>query len=286
MSSSTFALIQYSCSYKPGDNQKKAEQLIEKAVGNGADAVLLPELFNSTYFCREVDQRFFELAEPVPGPVTKQFSQLAQKLGVVIVLPLFEKEAPGIYYNTTVVIEKDGRVLGKYRKMHIPDDPGFYEKYYFTPGDLGYRVFDTSAGKVGTLICWDQWFPEAARLTAMKGADILVYPTAIGTLKEESESDKMRFKDAWLTIQRGHAIANGCFVAGINRVGIEGGTSFWGNSFICGPFGEMMAEAGDTEEIVYAHPNFQSIEKQRQTWPFFRDRRIDSYSTLTNRFDG
>jgi len=285
MPASTFALIQYSCSDDPETNQQKAEEMIREAAENGANAVFLPELFNTTYFCREIDQTFFDWAVSIPGPVTERFSKLAENLGVVIVLPMFEKEAPGIYFNTTVVFEKDGRLLGKYRKMHIPDDPGFYEKYYFTPGDLGYRVFKTSAGNIGTLICWDQWFPEAARLTAMKGADILVYPTAIGTLKEEGESDKKKFKDAWLTVQRGHAIANGCFVAGINRVGMEGGTTFWGNSFLCGPFGEMIAEAGESEEILYVRPDFQSIEKQRQTWPFFRDRRIDSYDKLKSRFD-
>ena len=285
MASSTFALIQYSCSDKPEANIEKAENLIREAVENGANAVLLPELFSTTYFCREIHQKYFDWAEVVPGPATRRFSALAKNLCVVILLPLFEKEAPGIYYNTVVVIEKDGTILGKYRKMHIPDDPGFYEKYYFTPGDLGYRVFDTSAGKIGTLICWDQWFPEAARLTAMKGADILIYPTAIGTLMEEGESEKKAFKDAWLTVQRSHAIANGCYVAGINRVGEEGETSFWGHSFLSGPFGELIAEAGESEEILYVQPDFQSIEKQRQTWPFFRDRRIDSYGKLNNRFD-
>lgn len=285
MPAATFALIQYSFSDNPEVNQEKAVALIKEASENGADAVLLPELFNTSYFCREIDQRYFDWAEPVPGPVTNRFADLAKKLGIVILLPLFEKEAPGIYYNTVVVFEKDGSILGKYRKMHIPDDPGFYEKYYFTPGDLGYRVFKTSAGNIGTLICWDQWFPEAARLTALKGADILVYPTAIGTLKDEGESEKMTYKEAWLTVQRGHAIANGCFVAGINRVGIEGGTTFWGSSFLCGPFGERIAEAGESEEILYVQPDFQSIEKQRQTWPFFRDRRIDSYDKLNNRFD-
>src|SRR6056297_307533 len=284
MSSPTFALIQYSCSDDPETNQQKAEEIIREAAENGANAVLLPELFNTTYFCREIDQSFFDWAETIPGPVTERFSKHAKELDVVIVLPLFEKEAPGIYFNTSVVIEKDGRLLGIYRKMHIPDDPGFYEKYYFAPGDLGFRVFDTSAGKIGTLICWDQWFPEAARLAALDGAEILVYPTAIGTLPEESDVDKKDFMDAWLTIQRSHAIANGCFVAGINRVGVESGTKFWGNSFVAGPFGQILAQAGEREEILTVDLDLKSIEKQRQTWPFFRDRRIDSYQDILKRF--
>lgn len=279
-----FSAIQYSCSKHPDENRKKAAALVEKAAGQGANLIALPELFNTTYFCREIDQEFFKWAEPIPGPSTRQFSALAKKLGVVILLPLFEKKAAGLYFNTVAVIEKDGSVSGIYRKMHIPDDPGFYEKYYFTPGDLGFKVFDTSCGKIGTLICWDQWFPEAARITAMKGADILVYPTAIGTLPEESDIEKGRFLEAWKMVQRSHAIANGCFVASINRVGVEGGSKFWGNSFICGPFGEMLSEAGEGEEIISADLDFSSIESQRQTWPFFRDRRIDGYSGILKRF--
>ncbi|MCC5907646.1 MAG: carbon-nitrogen hydrolase [Balneolaceae bacterium] len=284
MSAVTVSLLQYSCSESPLENREKAENLIAQAAGNGAQLIALQELFDTTYFCREVDQRFFEWAEPVPGPTTDQFTKLAKQLGVVILLPLFEKKAAGVYFNTLVVIEKDGTIPGVYRKMHIPDDPGFYEKYYFTPGDLGFRVFDTSCGKIGTLICWDQWFPEAARITAMKGADILFYPTAIGTLPEESDTEKLEFMNAWKIIQQSHAIANGCYVASINRTGEEGGTRFWGSSFICGPFGEMLATGGEKEEIITSEINFSNIEKHRQIWPFFRDRRIDDYKGILKRY--
>jgi len=279
-----FSAIQNSCSSNIDENIDKAELLIRKAAADGADVVALQELFHTTYFCREIDQKYFNWAEPIPGPITERFSSLAAELKIVLLLPMFEKKAPGVYFNTMVVIENDGSILGIYRKMHIPDDPGFYEKYYFAPGDLGFRVFDTSAGKIGTLICWDQWFPEAARLAALDGAEILVYPTAIGTLPEESDVDKKDFMDAWLTIQRSHAIANGCFVAGINRVGVESGTKFWGNSFVAGPFGQILAQAGDSEEILNVDIDLKSIEKQRQTWPFFRDRRIDSYQDILKRF--
>jgi len=279
-----FSAIQNSCSSNIDENIDKAELLIRKAAADGADVVALQELFHTTYFCREIDQKYFNWAEPIPGPITERFSSLAAELKIVLLLPMFEKKAPGVYFNTMVVIENDGSILGIYRKMHIPDDPGFYEKYYFAPGDKGIRVFDTSAGKIGTLICWDQWFPEAARLAALDGAEILVYPTAIGTLPEESDVDKKDFMDAWLTIQRSHAIANGCFVAGINRVGVESGTKFWGNSFVAGPFGQILAQAGESEEILNVDLDLKSIEKQRQTWPFFRDRRIDSYQDILKRF--
>lgn len=276
--------IQYSCTDIPGENIEKAEDLIRQAAAEGTDLIVLQELFHTTYFCRETDRVYFDWAEPVPGPVTRRFCDLARELNVVLLLPLFEKQAPGIYFNSLAVIERDGTLLGSYRKMHIPDDPGFHEKYYFTPGDRGFKVFDTSAGKIGTLICWDQWFPEAARLAALNGAELLVYPTAIGTLPEESDTDKMEFIDAWLTVQRSHAIANGCFVAGINRVGTEKGTRFWGNSFVAAPFGQIIARAGESEEILTAELDLLSIEKQRQTWPFFRDRRIDAYGDITKRF--
>ncbi len=279
-----FSAIQNSCSPNPEENIEKAELLIRKSAANGADVVALQELFHTTYFCREIDQIYFDWAEPIPGPITNRFSSLAAELEIVLLLPMFEKRAPGIYFNSMVVFEKDGTILGTYRKMHIPDDPGFYEKYYFTPGDKGFKVFETSSGKIGTLICWDQWFPEAARLAALDGAEILVYPTAIGTLPEESDTDKKEFMDAWLTIQRSHAIANGCFVAGINRVGVESGTKFWGNSFVAGPFGQIIAQAGEMEEILTVDIDLSAIEKQRQTWPFFRDRRIDSYQDILNRF--
>ena len=283
MMAARIALLQYSCTESKSLNIEKAETFIEQASREGANLVALPELFNTTYFCREINQDFFRLAEPVPGPTTERICALAKKLKVVILLPLFERKAAGVYFNTMVVIEKDGSIAGIYRKMHIPDDPGFYEKYYFTPGDLGFKVFDTSAGKIGTLICWDQWFPEAARITALKGADILFYPTAIGTLPEENESEKAEFLDAWKTIQRSHAIANGCFVASINRVGNEGGTTFWGNSFISGPFGQMIAEMGENEGIELAEVDYGIIENHRQIWPYFRDRRIDEYKGILKR---
>lgn len=283
MMAARIALLQYSCTESKSLNIEKAETFIEQASREGANLVALPELFNTTYFCREINQDFFRLAEPVPGPTTERICALAKKLKVVILLPLFERKAAGVYFNTMVVIEKDGSIAGIYRKMHIPDDPGFYEKYYFTPGDLGFKVFDTSAGKIGTLICWDQWFPEAARITALKGADILFYPTAIGTLPEENETEKAEFLDAWKTIQRSHAIANGCFVASINRVGNEGGTKFWGNSFISGPFGQMIAEMGENEGIELAEVDYGIIENHRQIWPYFRDRRIDEYKGILKR---
>ena len=279
-----FSTIQYSCDSDPAKNSDKAEELIREAASAGADCIALQELFNTTYFCREIDNKFFSLAETIPGPTTQRFSELANELNVVLLLPMFEKKAPGVYFNSMVVIERDGSLLGTYRKMHIPDDPGFYEKFYFTPGDLGFKVFDTSAGKIGTLICWDQWFPEAARLTAMAGAEILVYPTAIGTLPEESDTDKKEFMDAWKTIQRSHAIANGCFVASINRVGVEGGSKFWGNSFVCGPFGEMLSESDEQEGFTITDIDFTTIDNHRQTWPFFRDRRVDEFGGLTKRF--
>lgn len=279
-----FAAIQYPCSENIAENMDRAEHHIRKAAMNGATVIGLQELFNTTYFCREIDQRFFEWAEPIPGKITGHFTALAKEVGVILLLPFFEKKAPGVYFNSMVVIEKDGSVPGIYRKMHIPDDPGFFEKYYFTPGDLGFRVFDTSEGKIGTLICWDQWFPEAARLTAMAGAELIVYPTAIGTLPEENDVEKKEYLDAWKTIQRSHAIANGCFVASINRVGTEGGTRFWGNSFICGPFGQVLAEAGEEEGMIITDLDLKSIEKQRQTWPFFRDRRVDEFGNMNKRF--
>lgn len=285
MKTTTIALPQYSCSENLVENLDKAELMVEESVKNGANLIALQELFHTTYFCREINQDFFKWSESIPGPTTDRFCKTAKRLNTVILLPLFERKAPGLYYNTMVVIESDGSILGIYRKMHIPDDPGFYEKYYFTPGDLGFKVFKTTVGNIGTLICWDQWFPEAARLTAMKGADILVYPTAIGTLPEESEIEKTQFYDAWKTIQRSHAVANGCFVASVNRVGTEGGTKFWGNSFVCAPFGEMISQADENEGIVYAEMDFESIEQHRQTWPFFRDRRVDEYAGIMKRFD-
>lgn len=282
----TCSAIQFSCTENISENVDKAEHYIRQAAADGANIIALQELFNTIYFCRETDRKFFDWAETIPGPLSDRFSKLAADLGVVLLMPYFEKQSPGIYYNSLVVIEKDGSILGTYRKMHIPDDPGFYEKYYFTPGDNGFRVFDTSFGKVGTLICWDQWFPEAARLAALQGAEILVYPTAIGTLPDESDIDKKQFMDAWKIIQRSHAIANGCFVMSINRTGQEGGTTFWGNSFIAGPFGEVLQEADEKEGYIKTNINLNSIEEQRQIWPFLRDRRIDAYKHITKRFIG
>ncbi|MDX1591010.1 MAG: carbon-nitrogen hydrolase [Balneolaceae bacterium] len=279
-----FAAIQYPCSENIRENIDRAEHHIVSAAEAGARVIGLQELFNTTYFCREMEPDYFNWAEPIPGKTTEYFMELAKKLNVIILLPLFEKKASGVYFNTLAVIEKDGSLAGIYRKMHIPDDPAFYEKYYFTPGDLGFKVFDTTEGKIGTLICWDQWFPEAARLTAMAGADLLVYPTAIGTLPEEHETEKNEFIDAWKTIQRSHAIANGCYVASINRVGEEGGTKFWGNSFICGPFGQILAEADEQEGFVTADLDISQNEKYRREWPFFRDRRVDEYSDLKKRY--
>lgn len=276
--------IQYSCNTNKRENSEKAEHFIRASAADGASIIALQELYNTTYFCREIDQKYFDWSEPIPGPTTERFSALAAELGVVLLIPFFEKHAPGVYYNSMVVFNVDGSILGKYRKMHIPDDPGFYEKYYFTPGDKGFTVFDTPFGRIGTLICWDQWFPEAARMAALQGAEILFYPTAIGTLPEETDLDKAQFLDAWKTIQKSHAITNGCFVVSINRTGEEGGTRFWGNSFITGPFGEELAIAGEDEGFILADIDLTSIEKHRQTWPFFRDRRIDAYKHLNKRF--
>ncbi len=278
------ALIQFGCEDEPENNLHKGIEKISEASGKGAKIILLQELFTTRYFCREIDKKYFKWAEPIPGQVTDKLCQTAEKNNVVIMAPFFEREAAGLYYNSSVVIDSDGSICGIYRKMHIPDDPGFYEKYYFTPGDTGYKVFETAYGRIGTLICWDQWFPEAARITAMKGADLLVYPTAIGTLPGESDEEKNLFLDAWITVQRSHAIVNGCYVAGINRVGDEGGTRFWGHSFVAGPFGEILAEAGENEQILISELDFSMIETQRQIWPFFRDRRVDSYQHLLKRW--
>jgi len=278
------ALIQKFCSEKPDENIVSTIRSVKEAARQGAQIICLQELFNTIYFCRETDRKYFAWAEDSEGSLVKKMQKIAAETEVVITVPFFEKHAPGLYFNSMIVIDADGSVAGKYRKMHIPDDPGFYEKYYFTPGDLGYKVFPTRYGKIGTLICWDQWFPEAARLTAMMGADILIYPTAIGTLHDESDTDKAEFLDAWQTIQKSHAIANGCFVAAINRVGTEYGNTFWGHSFVAGPFGQVISEGGEEEEIVTANCDFNQIEEQRQIWPFFRDRRIDTYQPLVKRF--
>ena len=274
-----------SCTSDPAQNMEKATGLIEKAAEGGARIILLQELFNSLYFCQQVDESNFDLAEAIPGPATEILGNLARKLQVVIVASLFEYRAPGLYHNTAAVLDADGSYLGKYRKMHIPEDPGFHEKYYFTPGDLGYKVFNTRYAKIGVLICWDQWYPEAARITATMGADLLVYPTALGGLSQESDEEMRDFVDAWEVIQRSHAIANGVFVASVNRTGTEGNIRFWGDSFVAGPFGKVLARAGSGDEILYCDIDPGTIDKQRRTWPYLRDRRIESYGPILQRFN-
>lgn len=275
------ALLQLEATDNKTSNTDKTFQCIREAAENGAQIVCTQELFQTLYFCQNHDEDHFDLAEESDGGLIKKLGELAKELGVVIVSSFFEKEMSGVYFNTASVHDADGSFLGIYRKMHIPEDPGFHEKYYFTPGDEGYKVFKTKYGKVGVLICWDQWFPESARLTALKGADILFYPTAIGVLPNEDETVKREFMDAWETMHKSHAIANGCFVAAINRVGQEGDIRFWGDSFVSAPFGQVIAQAGDEETILYAECDFNLIEKQRRTWPFLRDRRPETYKALT-----
>lgn len=278
------ALIQHSCTETPEENITKATRLIRESAEKGARVILLQELFNTTYFCQTTDDIYFDWAEPIPGPLMERLCKLATELEVVLVVPFFERRTAGIYHNSLVVIDADGSLMGSYRKKHIPEDPGFYEKYYFTPGEDDYQVFDTRYVKIGPLICWDQWYPEAARITALKGAELLVYPTAIGTLPEEEGEKGKEFLEAWQTMQRSHAIANGCFVASINRTGLEGDITFWGHSFAAGPFGQMLAEAGEEEQILFVEIDLAKIEKQRQIWPFFRDRRIDTYKPILKRY--
>ncbi len=279
-------LVQMAMSAEPEENVDKAAARVEEAARKGAQVVCLPEMYRTTYFCQREDAALFDLAETVPGPSTERLSAVAKKAGVAVVVPIFEKRAPGLYHNSAVILDGGERV-GLYRKMHIPDDPAFYEKFYFTPGDLGFRAFDTKAGRIGTLICWDQWYPEAARLTALQGASVLFYPTAIGWHPHEKERYGAAQRDAWKTIQRSHAIANGVFVAAVNRVGHEGspGLEFWGSSFLCDPFGVIVAEAStDKEEIVIGEIDLARIEEGRRNWPFLRDRRIDAYSGIESRF--
>ena len=281
-------LIQMSCSLDPNENLAKAEWRIREAAGRGAQIVCLQELFRSQYFCREERGELFDLAEPVPGPTTECLAKLARELSVVIVGSVFERRTAGVHHNTAVAIDADGGLLGLYRKMHIPDDPRFFEKFYFTPGDLGVRVFNTRYARLAPLVCWDQWFPEAARMAALAGAEILVYPTAIGWNAEDKAKCGAAQVDAWRTVQRGHAIANNVFVAAVNRVGFEGtppeGLEFWGGSFIVDPFGVVLAEAShDREEILIAECDTRRIDEIRRGWPFFRDRRIDAYGPLLQR---
>lgn len=273
-------------------NIEKLKSNIREAAAQGAELVVLQELHNGLYFCQVEDTNNFDQAETIPGPSTETFGALAKELGIVLVLSLFEKRAPGLYHNTAVVLEKDGSIAGKYRKMHIPDDPAYYEKFYFTPGDLGFEPIQTSVGKLGVLVCWDQWYPEAARLMAMRGADVLIYPTAIGWESSDKPEEKQRQKDAWVISQRGHAVANGLHVISVNRTGHEedpsgqtNGIQFWGNSFVAGPQGEFVTElSNDKEEVCVVELDMLRSEQVRRWWPFFRDRRIDAFQGLTQRF--
>ncbi|MGD0735769.1 MAG: carbon-nitrogen hydrolase [Terracidiphilus sp.] len=289
-------LVQMSMGADPEENLAAAVRHVEEAARLGANIVCLPELFRAQYFCQREDLRLFDLAEPIPGPSTAKLAEVARKLHVAIVASLFERRAAGLYHNTAVTLNADGAIASVYRKMHIPDDPLYYEKYYFAPGDLGFQAVDTAFGRVGTLVCWDQWYPEGARLTALKGAEVLFYPTAIGWHPAEKEEFGVAQYDAWQTIQRAHAIANGVYVAGVNRVGIENGDvlgnratgpglEFWGGSFLADPFGRVIAKAShDKEEILIGEIDLALMEDTRRNWPFLRDRRIDAYGQITQRY--
>ena len=291
----TVGLVQMSAGSNPDRNLEHAIAQVREAAKRGAQVICLPELFQTQYFCQREDAALFDLAESIPGPTTEKLGDLARELHIVLIASLFEKRAPGLYHNTAVVFDDDGKTLGLYRKMHIPDDPLYYEKFYFTPGDLGFRAFNTGFGKVGTLVCWDQWYPEGARLTALQGAHVLFYPTAIGWHPAEKEQYGKAQHDAWTTIQRAHAIANGVYVAVVNRVGFEtgdirgnrasgAGLEFWGGSFLCDPFGQIIAEAShDKEEVLTGEIDLKAMEDVRRNWPFLRDRRIDSYAPITSR---
>jgi N-carbamoylputrescine amidase len=290
MAKVTLGLLQHACSANPAANLKKALALAEKAAKKGANIICTQELFRSQYFCQSEDHRNFKLAEKIPGPTTEAFKALARKHGVVVVASLFEKRASGLYHNTAVVIDADGTLAGIYRKMHIPDDPLYYEKFYFTPGDTGFRAFKTAFGRIGVLICWDQWYPEAARLTALQGAEILLYPTAIGWHPGEKARHGKVQHDSWETSQRAHGIANGCFVAACNRIGHEtpvggDGIEFWGQSFVSGTSGKVLQRASATEEEILLVPvDLDQVDATRTHWPFLRDRRIDAYGDLSKRF--
>ena len=277
--------MQLSCSDKPENNLQRHIEAIKEVAEQGAQIIVLQELFKSLYFCDVEDHDNFLLGEAIPGPTTEVLGKLAGELGVVIVASLFEKRAQGLYHNTTAVLDADGKYLGKYRKMHIPDDPGYYEKFYFTPGDLGYKVFPTKFGKIGVLICWDQWYPEASRITALMGADMLVYPTAIGWAMSQDEATNTEQYNAWQTIQRSHAVANGIPVISVNRTGIEGEMQFWGGSFVSNPFGTLLYQAPHYEEaLAVVQIDLAKSEYYRTHWPYLRDRRIDSYQPITQRF--
>ena len=285
-------LVQQANTADRAANIEKLQRHIRQAAAEGAELVVLQELHNGLYFCQTEDTNLFDQAEPIPGPSTELFGALAKELGIVLVLSLFERRAPGLYHNTAVVFEKDGSIAGKYRKMHIPDDPAYYEKFYFTPGDLGFEPIDTSVGRLGVLVCWDQWYPEAARLMAMRGAEMLIYPTAIGRESSDTEEEKARQLGAWVTVQRGHAVANGLPVISVNRTGHEpdpsgqtNGIRFWGNSFVAGPQGELITTLPNDEETVrVVEVDKLRSEQVRRWWPFFRDRRIDAFEGLTQRF--
>jgi N-carbamoylputrescine amidase len=281
----TVGLIQNRASDVPKENLDRTIERVREAAAQGAQIICLQELFLTPYFCQVETLENFGLAEPVPGATTEVFSKLAAELQVVLIVSLFEKRMSGVYHNTAVVIDADGTILGKYRKMHIPDDPGFSEKYYFTPGDLGYRGWETRFGKIGVLICWDQWFPEAARLTALSGAQILFYPTAIGWLPEERGTDLGNSqRNAWESVQKGHAVANGCYVAAVNRVGREDNIQFWGSSFVCDPYGQFLQQGSEEDEtIIIQSCDLDALDAFRCTWPFLRDRRIDSYGGIQQR---
>jgi len=291
MSKLVVGLVQQSCSALRSENIGKSIKGIREAAARGASLVVLQELHTGLYFCQSEDTAVFDQAETIPGPSTATFGALAKELGIVLVTSLFEKRAPGLYHNTAVVFEKDGAIAGTYRKMHIPDDPGYYEKFYFTPGDLGFNPIDTSAGRLGVLVCWDQWYPEGARLMAMAGAEILIYPTAIGYDPRDPEDEQQRQRDAWITIQRAHAVANGIPVVSVNRVGFEAdpgsgpGAFFWGSSFVAGCQGEFLAQAGEgSEEVLTVELDRQRSEDVRRIWPYLRDRRIDAYGDLVKRY--
>jgi len=283
-------LIQMACSVDASENLARAVAKVEEAANTGAQIICLPELFRSQYFCQKEDAALFDLAEPVPGPSTQVFGGIAKKYGVTILVSLFERRTSGVYHNSIVALDERGKVAGLYRKMHIPDDPAYYEKFYFTPGDRGFQAIKTVHATIGPLICWDQWYPEAARMTALQGAEILVYPTAIGWHPKEKAEEGPTQRDAWMTIQRSHAIANGVFVVAVNRVGHEtpaggDGLEFWGSSFVCDPFGVVLAQASiEKDEVLVVDIDLKEIEEVRRNWPFLRDRRIDAYGGITKRF--
>jgi N-carbamoylputrescine amidase len=287
----TIGLVQMRCTTNADENLSRAVDKIREAAARGAQIISLHELFRSEYFCRKEDPALFDLAEPVPGPATDKLAQIAKERKIALVVSLFERRAAGVYHNTCAVIDADGRFLGKYRKMHIPDDPAYYEKFYFTPGDLGFEPCQTSVGKLGVLVCWDQWYPEAARLMALAGADMLLYPTAIGWDPSDDDAEKSRQREAWITVQRGHAVANGLPLLACNRTGFEAspdggkGIQFWGSSFVAGPQGEFIAQAStDKREMLIVDVDLARSEAVRRIWPFLRDRRIDAYQDLLKRY--